>query len=100
MGIPMQEGMEVPSWVYVPSIAPSDLVIYSGRAFPRWEGSFLLGAMVGAHLNRIVFRDGLVVVEERLAQRRFGRIRSVAIDAEGRVYFGTDGGEIWRLRPQ
>jgi glucose/arabinose dehydrogenase len=100
MGIPTQEGMEVPSWVYVPSIAPSDLVIYAGRAFPAWEGSFLLGAMAGAHLNRVVFRDGQVVAEERLARRRFGRIRSVAVDAEGRVCFGTDGGEIWRLRPQ
>ena len=78
MGIPWQEGMEVPAWVYVPSIAPSDLVIYQGDAFPAWRGSFLIGAMAGMHLNRLVFRDDEVVAEERLAPRVLGRIRSIA----------------------
>jgi glucose/arabinose dehydrogenase len=46
MGIPVQDGMEVPAWVHVPSIAPSDLVIYQGGAFPAWQGNFLIGSMV------------------------------------------------------
>ena len=100
MGIPAQEGMEVPTWVYVPSIAPSDLVIYQGAAFPAWRGSFLIGSMVQTHLNRLVFRDGEVVAEERLAKRILGRIRAVAVDQGGLVYLGSDNGEIWRLRPQ
>lgn len=100
MGIPWQEGMEIPSWVYVPSIAPSDLVIYQGAAFPAWRGSFLIGAMAGMHLNRLVFRDGEVVAEERLAQRLLGRIRSIGVDGEGLVYLGSDNGEVWRLRPE
>lgn len=98
MGIPWKEGMEIPSWVYVPSIAPSDLVIYQGAEFPAWEGNFLIGAMAGLHLNRIVMRDGEVVAEERLVQRLLGRIRSVAVDGAGRVYLGSDNGEVWRLR--
>ena len=100
MGIPWQEGMEIPSWVYVPSIAPSDLVIYQGAAFPAWRGSLLIGAMAGMHLNRLVFRDGEVVAEERLAQRLLGRIRSIGVDGEGLVYLGSDNGEVWRLRPE
>jgi len=100
MGIPWQEGMEMPAWVYVPSIAPSDLVIYQGAAFPAWRGSFLIGAMAGMHLNRLVFRDGEVVAEERLAQRLLGRIRSIAVDGEGLIYLGSDNGEVWRLRPE
>jgi len=100
MGIPWQEGMEIPSWVYVPSIAPSDLVIYEGAAFPAWRGSYLVGAMAGMHLNRLVFRDGEVVAEERLAQRVLGRVRSIAVDSEGLVYLGSDNGEVWRLRPE
>lgn len=99
MGIPAKEGVEVPTWVYVPSIAPSDLVIYSGGAFPLWHGSFLIGALAGTHLNRVVFREGDVVAEERIGHRLFGRIRSVAVDAAGRVYIGSDSGEVWRLRP-
>jgi glucose/arabinose dehydrogenase len=100
MGIPWQEGMEIPAWVYVPSIAPSDLVIYTGEAFPEWRGSFLIGAMAGMHLNRLVFRDGEVVAEERLAPRLLGRIRSIAVDTAGLVYLGSDSGDVWRLRPQ
>jgi glucose/arabinose dehydrogenase len=100
MGIPWQEGMEIPSWVYVPSIAPSDLVIYQGAAFPAWRGSLLIGAMAGMHLNRLVFRDGEVVAEERLAQRLLGRIRSIGVDGKGLVYLGSDNGEVWRLRPE
>jgi glucose/arabinose dehydrogenase len=100
MGIPMQEGMEVPAWVFVPSIAPSDMVIYQGTAFPAWQGSFLIGSMVQTHLNRLVLREGEVVAEERLAQRILGRIRAVAVDQAGLVYLGSDNGEIWRLRPQ
>jgi glucose/arabinose dehydrogenase len=99
MGIPWQEGMEIPLWVYVPSIAPSDLVIYQGDAFPEWRGSFLIGAMAGLHLNRLVMRDGEVVAEERLAQRLLGRIRSIAVDPAGLVYLGSDSGQIWRLKP-
>lgn len=100
MGIPWQEGTEIPAWVYVPSIAPSDLVIYSGDAFPAWRGSFLIGALAGLHLNRLVFRDGEVVAEERLAQRMLGRIRSIAVDAAGLIYLGSDSGQVWRLRPE
>ena len=100
MGIPWKEGMEIPSWVYVPSIAPSDLVIYQGDAFPAWRGSFLIGAMAGMHLNRLVLRDGEFVAEERLAQRLLGRVRSIAVDAPGRIYLGSDNGEVWRLQPE
>jgi glucose/arabinose dehydrogenase len=100
MGIPTQEGMEVPAWVYVPSIAPSDLVIYQGAAFPAWRGNFLIGSMVQTHFNRLVLRNGEVVAEERLAQRILGRIRAVAVDQAGLIYLGSDNGEIWRLRPQ
>jgi glucose/arabinose dehydrogenase len=100
MGIPWQEGMEIPAWVYVPSIAPSDLVVYQGAAFPAWQGSLLIGAMAGMHLNRLVLRDGEVVAEERLAQRLLGRVRSIAVDGQGLIYLGSDNGEVWRLRPE
>jgi len=99
MGLPMQQGMEVPLWVYVPSIAPSDMVIYDGDAFPGWRGDFLIGAMAGVHLNRLVPWNGEIVAEERIGRFVMGRIRSLAVDDAGRVYLGSDNGEIWRLRP-
>jgi glucose/arabinose dehydrogenase len=99
MGIVTREDVHEPTWVYVPSVAPSDMVIYRGAAFPAWRGSFLIGAMAKTHLNRLALRDGAVVMEERLANSVLGRIRSLAVDAAGLVYLGTDAGEIWRLRP-
>jgi aldose sugar dehydrogenase len=98
-GMPTQPGIEDPAWVYVPSIAPSDLVVYQGSAFPQWRGNFLIGAMRGTHLNRLVMTDGDFVAEERIALRVLGRVRAVAVDAAGEVYLGTDGGDVWRLRP-
>lgn len=99
-GIVFQEGMTQPAWVWVPSIAPSDLLIYTGAAFPAWQGSFLVGAMAQVHLNRLVLRDGIVVLEERLGLGQLGRVRSIAADPEGLVYLGSDSGIIWRLKPQ
>lgn len=99
MGLPMQDGMEVPYWVYVPSIAPSDMVIYQGAAFPAWQGNYLIGAMAGVHLNRLVMRGNEVVAEERIGRYVMGRIRSVAVDPDGLIYLGSDSGAVWRLRP-
>jgi len=99
MGLPRKEGVETPVWTWVPSIAPSDLVVYEGEAFPAWKGSFLTGAMAGMHLNRVVMRDGEVIAEERIAPRVLGRIRAIAVDNAGLVYLGSDNGEIWRLQP-
>lgn len=99
MGITWKEGFELPLWVYVPSIAPSDLLIYQGEAFSKWQGSFLIGALGLRHLNRLVIKDGAVVAEERLAPTTLGRIRAVAEDQKGLIYLGTDDGAIWRLSP-
>lgn len=99
MGIPMQSGMENPLWVYVPSIAPSDMVIYRGDAFPAWRDNFLIGAMAGVHLNRLIKRGNEIVAEERIGRFVMGRIRAIAVDDAGRVLLGSDNGEIWRLRP-
>jgi glucose/arabinose dehydrogenase len=99
MGITRKDDLEQPVWVYVPSIGPSDLVVYTGDAFPAWRGSFLTGSLARAHLNRLVLENGSVVAEERLANGLLGRVRSIAIDDAGLVYLGSDTGTIWRLKP-
>ena len=99
-GIVTADGMEQPVWVYVPSIAPSDLLIYGGGAFPAWKGNFFICSMALTHLNRLVVKDGRVMAEERLADALLGRIRSIAVDEAGLIYLGTDSGDIWRLRPE
>ncbi len=98
-GIVSEKGMEQPVWVWTPAIAPSGFMIYSGTKFPQWRGSFFIGAMGQRHLNRLVVRDGRVVLEERLMNRQAGRVRLVAQGPDGYIYIGNDDGQLLRLRP-
>ena len=95
-----REGMEQPVKVYVPSIAPGSLLLYSGDALPGWKGNLLSGALKLRHLNRIVLsKQGEVIKEERLLEELDERIRALAQSPQGWLYFSTDSGKIYRLRP-
>jgi aldose sugar dehydrogenase len=98
-GIVRQDGMEQPLWVWTPAIAPSGMILYTGEKFPQWRGSFFIGAMARPHLNRIVLEEGGVVIEERLLNRKVGRVRLVAQSPEGLIYIGCDDGKLLRIEP-
>ena len=57
-------GMEQPVYYWVPSIAPSGLLYYTGDAFPQWRGSFFVGALKW---------QGLVTHHGRPRRHREGR---------------------------
>ena len=93
-------GMEQPVKVYIPSIAPGSLLIYNGKALPGWRGNLLSGALKLQHINRIVVSEkGEVIKEERLLEELGERIRGLSQSAQGWVYFSTDSGKLYRLRP-
>lgn len=93
-----RKGMEQPIKVYIPSIAPGSLLIYSGDALPGWQGNLLSGSLKLTHINRIVLStSGEVVKEDRLLEDLSERIRALAIDSKGRLYFSTDSGKVYRL---
>ena len=93
-------GMEDPVKVWVPSIAPGSLLLYTGTAFPAWRGDLFSGALKLTHLNRIMLdAQGHVVGEERLLDDQGERIRGLAQSREGWLYLSTDSGRILRLRP-
>jgi len=95
-----REGMEQPKMVYTPSIAPGSLIVYRGSAFPKWQGNLFSGALKLRHLNRLVVdAKGNVIKEERLLGFLNERIRSIAKNQEGLIYFSTDSGKIFRLKP-
>ena len=81
----MGEGMEPPVHVWVPSIAPSGLIRYSGDRFSGWKGNLIAGALGGEQLVRLTLEDGRVVNSEQLLQRQ-GRIRDVREGPDGHVY--------------
>ena len=93
-------GMVDPLKVYIPSIAPSSLLIYSGKAFPNWQGNFFSGALALVHLNRVVFDEsGKPVKEEQMLVELDERIRDVIESPEGWIYLSTDSGKILRIKP-
>lgn len=94
-------GMEQPVKVYIPSIAPGSLLMYSGDAFPQWQGNLFAGALKLRHLNRVsISSDNKAIAEERLLEDLNERIRALVQSPEGWVYFSTDSGKIMRIRPQ
>ncbi len=98
----IREGMEAPAHVWVPSIAPSGLVLYTGTSFPEWRGSLLVGGL-GQQLVRLGLDGTRVTVSEQLLQRR-GRIRDVRQGPDGHVYVAFENRDgattsIVRLEP-
>ena len=95
-----REGMEQPVKQYTPSIAPGSLLVYSGKAFPNWQGNLFSGALKLRHINRVVLnKAGKAIDEERLLGDLKERIRALIEAPNGWIYFSTDSGKIYRIKP-
>jgi glucose/arabinose dehydrogenase len=92
--------MEQPVKQYTPSIAPGSLLLYSGKAFPAWRGNLFAGALKLRHINRVTLdANGKAVGEERLLSDLDERIRALAESPQGWIYFSTDSGKVYRIKP-
>ncbi|GAB5387918.1 MAG: PQQ-dependent sugar dehydrogenase [Alphaproteobacteria bacterium] len=87
-----RDDVEPAKQIYIPSIAPSGMIIYSGRMFDDFKGDIFLGALRGQHLNRLVLDGDRVVRQERLLNG-IGRIRSVEQAPDGAIWLLLDGGD-------
>ena len=99
--------MEDPLAVWTPSIAPSDLVYYTGDRYGDWKGDLFLAGMLlrsnasimaymsspGGAILRIETDDqGAVLAQERISLGEV-RIRDVDQGPDGLLYVLTDGTE-------
>jgi glucose/arabinose dehydrogenase len=98
-----------PLRLYVSPIAPSGATFVS-RPGSRWTGDYLLAALRGAELRRLVLRGSHIVREQPLLSGRFGRLRTVVEGPRGCLYLLTSNRDgrgfpvagddrILRLRP-
>ena len=95
-----REGMEQPIKQYTPSIAPGSLLLYTGDSFPAWRGNLFSGALKLRHLNRVMLdENGKAVDEERLLEDLGERIRALVQGPQGWLYFSTDSGKIYVMKP-
>lgn len=102
-GKTVQDGMEQPVYYWNPSIAPSGMLFYTGKALPKWTGSVFVGAMSGQQVVRLELKGGKVAAEEKLLLDRCQRIKSLAQGPDGLIYVLTDmpkDAELLRIRPK
>jgi glucose/arabinose dehydrogenase len=100
-------GLAPPLVYWVPSIAPSGLVFYTGDAFAAWQGNVLVGSMMrgrvrgSGHLQRLTFENGRAITREPLLLELRQRIRDVRQGPDGLIYVLTDEnpGVLLRLSP-
>jgi glucose/arabinose dehydrogenase len=106
-GLAIHEGtrrddIESPTHFWVPSIATSGLMIYTGDLFPAWKGNIFTGGLAGQQMARLTMNGQRVVQEETLLQG-LGRVRDIRQSPDGYIYVAIDGrGEpsaVVRLEP-
>jgi glucose/arabinose dehydrogenase len=98
----LREGMEQPTYFWVPSIATSGLMVYRGEQFPGWQGDIFVGGLAGERLVRLDMEGQEVIGAETLL--RGFRVRDVRQGPDGYVYVAAEGGDdertpIVRLEP-
>jgi aldose sugar dehydrogenase len=81
------------------TVATSDIVFYTSNAFPEWRGNLFISALKTGRLYRVILNGETFVGDQILVNNQYGRIRDVTVGPDGFVYFSTDDGEIYRLRP-
>lgn len=93
-----RDGMEQPEFFWDPSIAPSGMVIHSGRMFADWRGQILVGSLNSDHIARV--GGGPLAEVERIEGPETARVRDIREAPDGSVWFLSVGqGAVYRLVP-
>lgn len=89
-----------PELYWIPTVAPSGLIIYDGTMFPEWQGNAFLGGLRSRSLVRIKIDGEKAEETERFAMNK--RIREVEQGPEGAIWVLEDkrGGRLLRLTGQ
>jgi aldose sugar dehydrogenase len=95
-------GMEQPLHYWDPSIAPSGLMVYSGRLIPDWGGDIFFGSLNSDFLGRLdpdtPAETGFA--EERISAPETGRVRDVVEAPDGSIWFlSVYDGAVYRMAP-
>lgn len=86
------EGYRKPVLAWIPSIAPSQIMVYKGYHFSAWRNDIILATLKDQSLRRIRLDNGRVVVDERI---KIGeRIRDLVELEDGRLLLSFDSGRL------
>jgi glucose/arabinose dehydrogenase len=95
-----QDGFDVPTVVWLPSVATSGMIFYTGDRFPGWTGNLFVGSLMEGriqrtgHIERVVLNeDGEEVGREAILTELRKRIRDLRQGPDGFIYALTDEDE-------
>lgn len=102
-GIPIPDHDTAPEFnppeaFWVPSIAPSGLVIYDGAMFANWRGDALIGGLRSQALIHVDIDGDSAREFERFEWG--SRVREVEQGPDGALYVLEDGGRMLKLMPR
>jgi len=88
-----------PKVAWVPTVAPSGLIFYSGDIFSAWKGNAFVGGLASESLIRITFSEDGAKEAERFKMGK--RIREVEQGPGGAIWILEDGdrGRLLKLTP-
>lgn len=93
-----KSGMEQPVHYWDPSIAPSGLMVYSGKLWPEWKGDIFVGSLKFDYIARL---DGSPLREvQQIKSDATERVRDVIEAPDGSIWFVSVGqGAVYRMTP-
>ncbi|MFK7875230.1 MAG: PQQ-dependent sugar dehydrogenase [Paracoccaceae bacterium] len=93
-----KSGMVQPEFYWDPSIAPSGLLVYSGKLKPEWRGDLFVGSLKFDYIARL---DGDSVQEvAQIKTQQTERVRDIIEAPDGTIWFISVGqGAVFRLTP-
>lgn len=92
-------GMEQPAYYWDPSIAPSGMMVYSGKLWPEWKGDIFVGSLKFDYISRL---EGEPLEEvEKIASDETQRVRDIREAPDGTIWFlSVVNGALYRLAPE
>ena len=82
------EGYTKPMYSWVPSIAPSQLIVVQGHSFPWWTDDLLVGALASQTMFRVRVEDDRVIFVEPIVIGH--RLRDMVETPSGTIVAKTD----------
>ena len=95
-------GYQDPVKVWIPSIAPSGMLIYNGKMFPKFKNKIIIGSLKFKRLHILSLQNNNVVDEKIFLENKIGRIRDLAEMDDGSIIIINDeyDGGVYRLSKQ
>ena len=71
--------------------APSGIAFYRGVNQQSWRNNLFVATLRGSHIHRLVLDDkgDSIIMQEKLFQDTYGRIRAMVSGPDGALYFST-----------